>query len=220
MGFNLKKGANFALCPAGTFVARCYLVVDLGMQPTVWQGQTKESRQLIRIGFELPTEMHVFNEEKGQEPFTLSKRMSNSLGSKSTMKPFLTGWRGREFAPEEIKTFTFDKLLGAPALLTVIHEKKADGTLTAKIASVAKLPPMLAGQKVVCPPAILKPISYTVDAGENETFKLLPKWMQEECRQCEEWTQAPEDEGQAGQPTGGSIPTDAGIPPEEDSSPF
>lgn len=219
MAFNLKKGGDFVLCPAGTFVARCFMIVDLGMQPNIFQGKEKSPRQMIRIGFEFPTEQHVFKEEVGKEPFTLSKRMTNSLGAKSTMKPFLTGWRGREFSAEEIKTFTFDKLIGAPALITVVHEKKADGGLVAKIQSVSKLPPMIAGQKVTCPPAIIKPVIYSVDSGEDATFNSLSKWIQEECRQCLEWTEAPEDEGQPGQPSGGSIPPDAGGS-EEDNSPF
>ncbi len=209
MGFNLKKGGNFTLAPAGTHPARCYMVLDLGTQPIEYQGKKKEPQQKIRLGFELPFEKHVFKEEKGEEPFTLSRAFTNTLADKGTLKPILNAWRGRplddidikggERDGKVIKPFSFDRLLGAGALITVVHEPRKDGSMVAKIASIAKLPAVMGGHKIELPPAILKPILYSVDDGpDSPAFKELPEWIKEECQQCIEWTQAPEDNGEPG----------------------
>lgn len=214
MGFQIKKGANFALCPAGTWIARCHLVVDLGTQPVEWQGQKKEPKQQIRIGFEFPTLLHVFDEAKGKEPFTLSRQFTNTLGDKGTLKPILNSWRGRPFTEEDIKTFSFDKLLGATALITVVHEQKTDG-MVAKIGAVVKA--VLNGQPMQCPPAIMKPILYTIDSGPNDPkFKELPEWLRDQCAQCTEWANAPEDPGQPGTP----VPSQDGQQAPANNDPF
>lgn len=227
MGFNLKKGGNFTLAPAGTWPARCQMVIDLGMQPTEYMGQKKAPVQRIRIGFELPFNLHVFDEKRGQEPFTLSRAFTNSLGDKSALKPILNAWRGRplddidikggERNGQKVEPFTFVKLLGAPALITVVHEpKKSDGSMVAKISSISKLPLEIAGQKIVLPPAILKPILYSIDQGPNHPdFKLLPEWIQEDCARCIEWTNQPTEPEDDGQPVG-----EGAHAPTESNEPF
>jgi len=232
MGFEIKRGGNFTLCPAGSFVARCYMVVDMGMQPVVYMGKKSNPRQKIRIGFEFPDQLHVFDEKKGEEPFTLSRSFTNSLNEKASLRPVLNSWRGRPLTDEDIaggvidaKTkkpkppFTFKTLLGVPAFITVIHEtRKTDNSKIAKISNIAKLPAKIGGVDLVCPPAVLPPILYSVDEGpDSPTFKRLPTWIQEECRQCLEWNEAPEDEGQQVASRGGDDGSDDGGPPDSDT---
>jgi hypothetical protein len=223
MGFTIKKGGNFTLAPAGTHPARCYIVVDEGHQPTEYMGQKKAPRHRIRIGFELPFNKHIFDEKRGEEPFTLSREFTASFHEKAGLKPVLNAWRGRPLEEleiyggkdpngKEVPPFDFAKLLGAPALITVVHEKRSDGGMVAKIASIAKLPAEMAGVKIQLPPAVLKPILFSVDAGPNDPgFAALPEWIQEICQRCEEWTSAPNvDPPDEGQPVGDGAASPSG----------
>lgn len=212
MGFKLNKGGNFTLCPAGTHIARCHMVIDMGTHNETFEGKSLGPKRKVRIGFEFPTETHVFDEKKGAEPFTMSRKLTNSLHEKSALSPMLTAWRGRPFTSDEIATFGIDDLLGAPALVSVTHEKKTDGKVIAKISSVTKL---VKGMK--CPPAVLPTILFSVDQGPNDpTFQSLPEWIREEISECNEWSQAPDvdtDQGEAG-----DAPSQDN--PEEDDVPF
>jgi hypothetical protein len=229
MGFNIQKGGNFTLCPAGTHVARCYMVIDLGHQPVIFQGKVQKPRRKVRIGFEFPTLLHVFDEAKGKEPYTLSKAQALSYHEKASLRPMLNSWRGKPLTEEQLygvfengkkikdPTFSIDKVLGAPAMVSVIHEKKADGSSVAKISSVTQLPAEIAGTPIVCPPAVIKPILFTVDDGPNEKFKTLPDWIRDECAKCVEWAGKP-----TGEPGAHAQAQDAGSAPEpnDDNSPF
>src|SRR5262245_26763846 len=104
MGFNIRKGGNFVICPPGTHIARCYMVVDLGDQNESYMGKKKATATpKIRIGFEFPELKHVFDEDRGLEPYTMSRKYTNSLGDKSALKPMLNAWRGRDLTELDIK---------------------------------------------------------------------------------------------------------------------
>lgn len=143
----------------------------------------------VMITWELPTEMHTFKEEKGPEPFVVSKEYTLNLGEKSNLRKDLESWRGRAFTEEELKGFNIGKLIGAPCLISVIHQTKPSGVY----ARVSTIAPMVKGMQ--CPPAVLTPIVYDVDSGRNEVFNSLPDWIKNKIQQCLNW-QTPEPEPQ------------------------
>lgn len=159
--------------PSGSHPARCFRVIDMGTQTSTGQWGTKSQRKLL-IQWELPTETHVFKEENGPEPYSLSKTFTQSLHEKAGLRKFLEGWRGRSFTEEELKRFDVGTILGKPALLGVIHESK-DGKTYANIASISVLPKGLA-----CPPEVNKPCTLSLEQEEFDAkvFASLPAWMQ------------------------------------------
>lgn len=62
----------------GTYTARIYQILDLGTQKSVFQGQETFKRK-FRISFETPTQKTIFNEEKGEQPFSLSMEVNYLL---------------------------------------------------------------------------------------------------------------------------------------------
>lgn len=176
-----NKGGNFALAPAGVHIARCYGIYDLGTQPDTWQGKPKPQHK-VRIAFELPNEKHVFQDGKGEEPFTLSNKFTASTGERSNFRKTLEAWRGRPFSEEEIKAFDISKLLGVTCLLNVIHKTGKENKVRANIASISKL---MFGQ--TCPPAINAPLIYQIEEKEGGCFKKLPEWIQQEIAQSIEF---------------------------------
>lgn len=157
----------------------------MGTHKSTYQGkETGRTSGKIAIGFEFPTKLHVFDEKKGPEPFTLTARYTKTFNrQKGKLLPMLDAWRGEPLTKEMITAFSFDKLIGKPATVTVVHKKKDDGSVMALISTITQL-----GEGMTCPPAILPTLLYTVDWEPNhEAFKLLPEWMQDECRKCLEW---------------------------------
>jgi hypothetical protein len=200
-----SKGGQKALPSAGTHLARCYYVCDLGTQTTDWQGKPKKARK-VRIGFELPNEQHIFDQARGKEPFTISKEYTLSLHTKAELRKVLESWRGRAFTDQELDKFDVAKLIGAPALISIAHEPRRDGEGNfAKLLTVSR--PM---KEMNCPPAIMPAWEYSIHMGRNEAFEALPDWLQEKVAKCDEWTK----------PSAGDDPTPAQAPEAEDDVPF
>lgn len=162
-------------------MARCYSIIDLGTQTTTGAFGTKEQRK-IRVIWELPDEKAVFDEAKGEEPFTIAKEYTLSLYEKANLRHDLESWRGKPFTAEELKGFDISKLIGAPCLLSIIHKTAKSGNEYAAIASVSSLPK---GMK--CPDQYNKRVEYSIEDGQNTTFLALPKWLQETIMKAAEW---------------------------------
>ena len=122
--------------PAGNYAARCYQMIHIGTVAEVILGEEKILNK-VRIGWELPTETRVFNEEKGEQPMVLSEEFTLSLHEKAKLRKFLASWRGKDFSEEEAKSFDVTKLLGAPCMLNIIHKpsKKDPSQIYAVIGS-------------------------------------------------------------------------------------
>src|SRR6056300_1545659 len=101
------------MVPEGVHVARCYAVVDLGTHHETWKGQPKIRRKVI-LSFEFPSQLHVFNEEDGEQPLGRSKTFTNSLGEKATLRKMLQSWRGRAFTQKELQGFDLSTVVGHP----------------------------------------------------------------------------------------------------------
>ena len=101
------------LIPAGNYLARCYQMIEIGTVREIILGEEKVLKK-VRIGWELPTEKRVFNEEKGEQPFVISKEFTLSMHEKSSLRGMLKSWRGKDFTEDEAKAFDITNLIGKP----------------------------------------------------------------------------------------------------------
>lgn len=206
-----KGGASRPLTPSGTHIARCFKLIDLGTQHDEYKGQPK-ILQKIRIYWELPNELAVFKEDKGEEPYSISSEYTASLGEKANLRHHLEGWRGRQFTEEELKGFDLKSIVGKPCMITVVHQKSKDGTRTYdKVTSVSALPKDPKTKKAIeVPPQVNASVIYDIEDGENQVFNELPEWIQKIIRESDEFKgPAPKTGDKGGQPE-----------LEEDSIPF
>ncbi len=199
-----NAGGDYALPPPGTHIARCCFVVDLGTQKNDFPGKSGTVPK-VRIGFELPEELHVFREENGPEPFTLSKKFTCLLGERANLRKALESWRGRPFTPKELESFDVSKLLGVAAMVTVIHKPGArDVTRIFADLSQITAPP----KSSKCPPPIQEPILYEIGMRKGGTYPKLPEWIQKEVDAAMEFSEPPA--AHAGQEEPG--PDDVDVP--------
>lgn len=200
-----KTGGDFVLPPAGTHRARCYRVIDLGTQRTVFQNQEKWLHQVL-LGFELCDELM----EDGR-PFVISPRFTASLHEKANLRHMLESWRGRAFTDDELEGFELQKIITKPCLLTIAHEKNAKGDKT--YAKVKAITPLAKGMQP--PPDLVNlPEHYEIEHGRNELFQSFPEWLQKTIGECQEWSGSPmtEPSQPAGVPATGAADEDDQIP--------
>lgn len=127
-----KAAPNYPVAPAGTHAAICVDVIDMGMLKVEYNGQAKMVHK-IRIVWQID------EDRDDGKPFQVSKRYTNSLHEKATLRGDLEAWRGRPFTEAELTGFDLEVLIGIPALLNLIHTAK-NGSTYANIASLMRLP--------------------------------------------------------------------------------
>ena len=185
MAITAKKGEGFEreLIPAGNYVARCYKMIEIGTIPTEYLGETKMLHK-VRIGWELPTELKVFNPEKGEQPCVIDKEYTLSLGEKANLRKDLQSWRGKAFTEAEAEAFDITKLLGVPCMLNIIHvQGKKDANKTYQ--SIGSVSPMPKGLE--CPAQINPTFTFEFDNFNQEKFDSLPDFIKDTIKTSEEF---------------------------------
>ena len=169
--------------PAGTHVARCIWMLDLGTQTDNFQGRDTVARKMI-LGFELPNETHVYRQEDGEQPFIVSREFRTSLHKKASLRVFLEGWRGRAFTDEELKGFDLSVLAGKECMVSVIHKTSGSGKLRAEITNASRI---MKGS--VCPASVLpvRLFSLNDETFNIDTFNRLPEWIQDKITKSPEY---------------------------------
>lgn len=178
-----KEGGNFKTIEAGTYIARCYSMIEIGTVKEEFQGKTKMLKK-VNITWELPTELAIFKEEKGEEPFVISKTYTLSMHEKSTLRRDLESWRGKGFTDEEAKRFDITKLLGIPAMITVIQKPKSnDPTKTVtEVTNITKPP-----KGYECPAQINPSRVLSFDNFDDNVFASLTDWLKDKIRSSVEF---------------------------------
>lgn len=134
------SSSTFTPCPAGTYLARCCRVIDMGTQPVEFQGETKHQRKVL-LQFEI-LDPDTHREDGGA--FTVSKRYTASLHEKAALRRDLEAWRGAKFTDADLQRFDLAGVLGKSALISVVHADK-DGRTFANLAGLVKPPKGMTG---------------------------------------------------------------------------
>lgn len=171
-----NSGTNYTPVPAGTYAARCYSMIHIGTVIENYMGEDKEMNK-VRITWELPTELKVFKEENGEQPYSVSREFTLSMNEKANLRKFLEGWRGKGFTEEEAKSFDITKLLGKPCLLSIIHKANKQGNLYAVINGASTLP-----KGMECPPQINADFEFNWENFDQEKFDKLPDWLKDKMK--------------------------------------
>lgn len=168
------------LPPAGTHVARCYQMIDLGTHDKEWKGVMKKKHE-IRISWELPLETADFG--KGEQPFSVSKTYTLSLSEKANLLHDLQTWRSRPFTETELESFDVATVIGAPCMVTVTHVEK-NGKSYANVTAVTAMP-----KGMTCPVAVNPHTEFSLETHDEQVFRALPQFLQDIITSSDEWKQ-------------------------------
>lgn len=177
-----NNGTKRELIDAGNYVARCYQMIEIGTVDEVILGQTKTLKK-VRIGWELPIELKVFDPAKGEQPKVISKEFTLSLNEKATLRKTLASWRGKDFTEGEAKAFDITVLIGVPCMLNIIHKPSKDGSkVYEEIGSISPMP-----KGFECPAQINPSFLLDYDDFQEEKFNALPDFIKDKMRNSVEF---------------------------------
>jgi len=169
------------IIPSGNYLARCYSMIHIGTVPEIVLGVEKLQNK-VRISWELPLELRVFSEEKGEQPLAISKEYTLSMHEKANLRKDLESWRGKGFSEKEAESFDITKLLGVPCMLNIIHKSSKNGNEYAIIQGITGVP-----KGFTCPAQINK--TFEFNYNDNFDFELpgIPDFLKEKIRLSKEW---------------------------------
>lgn len=178
MGIIAKSnGGDFELTPMGSYVARCYRMIDIGTQPGFTDADKPQRK--VWIYWELlededgePVRM------KDERPFSVSEKYTLSISPKANLRKALDAWRGIAFTEDEAEAFDITKLLGTYCRVQVVHNESG-GKTYANVGSV--------GFTKKKPEGINETSWWSVEDPDMEMFEKFPDWLKEKIQQSHEW---------------------------------
>jgi hypothetical protein len=174
------SNADFTPAPAGTHLAICYRLIDLGTQLTTYQGQPPRPQHKIVISWELPEARMA----DGQ-PYTVHQRYTFSLHKQAALRADLESWRGRPFTDEELEAFDLERLLGQPCMLSIVHRQHGDRT-HAHVTAVTRLPKGMAAPDR----PTHQPVAFSLATPDWRVFQKLSLGLQEAIKRSPEYAEA------------------------------
>ena len=162
MALTLSEGRSFTPVPAGLHDAVCISVVDLGMQQSIYGCKEK-----VLLQWEFPAVL-----ADDGKPMTISRTFGATLHKQGALRPLLAAWRGRDFTPEELKSFDISALLGKPVKLLIQHSTNAEGRTYADVQAAVKPDP---GQNCRTVHPVVR---WDMDVPDPAVKALLPEWVQ------------------------------------------
>ena len=121
--------SKFTPCPEGVWPAVCCDVQDLGEVDTAFGRKFR-----VRLVFQVADV-----DPNTDERYTATTTLTNSMNKSASLRKLVESWRGKSMTEREAQDFDLERLLGANALIQVVHSTKNDKT-TAFVDNV--LPPM------------------------------------------------------------------------------
>lgn len=177
----VAKGFEKTIAPEGTHLARCVSFIHIGTNEEDFQGEPKDFNK-IRLGFELPEELHTFKAEIGDQPLVISQEYTLSMNEKANLRKLIEGILGHAMQPEEADTFDVEGLVGKACLVNIKHKTSAKGNVRAEIATASPLM-----KKQVCPAQITPSKVLAYDSFNEEVFNSLPDFLKEKIVSSKEY---------------------------------
>lgn len=164
-------GGDFKSCPAGSHIAVCNLIADLGLQPG--SGMYPDPKHQVFIRFEIAEERVEYDKDGKHYdlPVVIGQTFTASMHEKANLRKQLEGWRGRKFSDDEAEAFDVSAILGKGCMLNVVENVKGD-KVYANISSIGQLP------KGIVAPKAENELLYFADDNLG-TFDKLPEWLKE-----------------------------------------
>lgn len=170
------------LIDEGSYPATIYSMIEVGTQVNP---MFNTESQKVRITYELPTELKVFNEEKGEQPRVISQEYTLSIHEKAKLRPVVEAC-----IPEALKVgedgfvdeLDIEKLIGKNCLVTIKHKDSAKGVKYQNVDSVTIMPKGMKSYKQINETKVL-----SFKNWNEEMFSTLPDFIKEKITNSPEY---------------------------------
>ena len=169
--YSAKGGKDFAKVSAGTHLAVCTLVADVGLQP----GSPKFPDPKVRIffRFEIPSERIAYEKDgvEKEGPAVIYHNYTASMNAKSNMRKGIESWRGKKFTDPEAELFDVRDLLGKSCMVQVVHTDDGQYANVANIMAPPKGTPKVKAEGTL--------VYYGPD--DDSQYDTLPKFLKDKA---------------------------------------
>jgi hypothetical protein len=194
-----------ALPKPETVPARCIAAIDVGTVDNSYKGEQKRDRMVLII-WELPTLTAVFDDEKGEQPFTIFTEMKFSSHKESNFAKLISAWRNKPLSAEEKQYFDYAKLIDKVGLISFqIKTKGAYKDQDIKVATnensnlrLNGIGPVPKAMKESVPPMINEPVVWDWDkiidgkeVFDQEKFGKIWRFIRKKMYTSDEWDKCP-----------------------------
>jgi hypothetical protein len=168
------SAGDYDPAPAGSHIAVCDMVVDLGVQPG--SGLYPAPKPQVFIRFELPHARIEFEKDgkKQEGPRVIGNTYTASMSEKANLRKILESWRGKKFTDPEAESFDVSAILGKPCMLMITQTAKGD-KIYSNITAIGGLPPGIKASDIK---AEITPILYA-PPDNVANYEQLPKWLKD-----------------------------------------
>jgi hypothetical protein len=178
------------LPPPGVHVARLVQLIDWGSQVDKF---APDGRAKLEWRWELPEALHVFNEDKGEQPFVVERKYGNTLGKpkkRSDMGKAVEGMIGGAFVDDDENPFPLEDLVGGLCQLSIVNEVDGEYENT----KIVAIMPLSKAQEAIAEaggyPEFNDQFVFDMDNFNPEIWDQLPKWKQDEIAKTDEYAMA------------------------------
>ena len=161
------KGGDGKRISAGSHIAVCDIVADVGLQESTFYG----TKRKVYLRFEVPEERWKYEKDGKQMegPGVIGNFYTASMHKKASLRKVLEGWRGRAFTEPEAEKFDIASVLGKACMIAV-QESSNDGNTYSNIVGISPLP-----KGILAPGSELPLLLY--HEGDKSMFDKLPEWI-------------------------------------------
>lgn len=158
----------------GVYVGICIGIIDLGEQ---YSEKYKNYSYKMQIVFELPTE--TVEVDGKHEPKQLSKTFNVTAKVGSKFRDFISAWNGKTYSDDDFCDLEMFNQLGKPCMLNVVNSESGE------YSNIETVMPLIKGIPV--PESHTEYIRWDMDAWDDELFKKLPEWVQENIKKSTQY---------------------------------
>ena len=170
------------LVPAGSHVARIVKIIEIGRTTYTYLGEEKQ-KYAVELTFELPNELRVFNEDKGEQPFFVSLEYNLSRYEKAKLMIHLGSLENKVFTEDEMLDLDVASYIGRACMVTIIHKVSKKGNTYDWVQNVSSVPKGLKVPDIVNPPLVR---DYDTNF-DLDVFSTFPEWLQEKIKSTPQW---------------------------------
>lgn len=158
----------------GVYMAVCVGVIDLGEQ---YSEIYKSYSNRVKFVWALPTE--TIEIDGKQEERQLSREFSVATKKSSKIRTFLSSWNSKTYTDDEFLELDLFEQVGKPCQLNVVLSE------TGEYANVESAIPLPKG--IQAPVTQTEFILWDMDAWNDDVFKKLPEWVQEQIKKSTQY---------------------------------
>ncbi len=168
MSLTVKDNSKtFLPAPQGLHLARCYAVIDLGVQ---LNSHFNNYSPKVLIGWELPASLM-----QDGRPYIQFQRYTASLTESSHLRKLLESWRGRSFTSEELEGFHLKNILGVPCYLSIAQKLNPKSQIIySNVAGICPLP-----DGTVCPEPFNPLLYFDLDDYSDDAYNSIPETIRQ-----------------------------------------